>query len=332
MTQTEFENKLTMPKSLGIRDPSALFALCTKVKQTEGDIVFDASQLVFIDPLGLAVLGALLQPVSDRNISILWLGVDVASYMERMNFFSQCPILGVEIPDNARNDKSLSLVELTCVTSSIEIDVVADRLATALTGHLTHADPAEDIDMESGGNQYSRFKDPLNYALSELMENSLTHARRNDHRNSAVWVAAQYYGKNKNVRMAVVDNGCGMLSTLKNHAELTEQTHAAAILASLKPRVSCNRDGGLTDDQGNQGVGLTTSSKIAGSASGGLIITSGDGHIGTGSFCNQAPLQGDGYWNGVAISFSCQRHKLPAIRIPELLPPAIPSDYPITFN
>lgn len=332
MTQTEFENKLTMPKTLGTRDPSALFALCTKVKQTEGDIVFDASQLEFIDPLGLAVLGALLQPLRDRSISIHWLAVGVASYLERMNFFNQCPILGVEIPENARNDKRLSLVELTCITSSLEIDFIADQLATALTGHLTQADPAEEYDMDTGPNKYSRFKDPINYALSELMENSLTHAKRNDHRNAAVWVAAQYYEKSKIVRIAVVDNGCGMLSTLKNHAELTEQTHSAAILASLKPRVSCNRDGGLTDDQGNQGVGLTTSSRIAGSAAGGLIITSGNGHIGTGNFHNQPPLHGDGHWNGVAISFSCQRHLLPAIRVHELLPPAIPSDYPITFN
>jgi hypothetical protein len=212
MTQTEFENKLTMPKSLGTRDPSALFALCTKVKQTEGDIVFDASQLEFIDPLGLAVLGALLQPLLDRSISIHWLAVDVASYMERMNFFSQCPILGVEIPGNARNDKSLSLVELTCVTSSLEIDAVADQLATALTGHLTDANPAEEFDMNSGPNRFSRFKHPINYALSELMDNSLTHAKRNDHKNAAVWVAAQYYKNKQQVRIAVVDNGCGMLS------------------------------------------------------------------------------------------------------------------------
>jgi len=300
----------------------SLFSLCSKVRASDdANIELDASKVEFIDPQGLAVLGALLSPLKGRRISMPWMATNIAGYMNRMNFFEHCDIEDIEIPVWGRNNIPDKLVELTCVTTHTDSDEAANRLADAITGTLTNANPDAPYDLNTGKNQYDRFRYPIWYSLSELLENSLTHARQKANYHAAVWVAAQYYEKSGIVRMAVVDNGCGMLATLSGHPELPSKTHLSAISTALIPRVSCNRDGSLYLNQGNQGVGLTTTSRIARSARGWLVIASGDSLLHTNRPNDGGRLPGGGFWQGVSIGFHCRRADLPAVRVPALLPP-----------
>jgi hypothetical protein len=312
--------KFHLPYSVGSRDLPSLYSLCAEVRRcTDKEIELDGSRVQFVDPLGLTVLGALLSSKHDQRISMPWLPLNIAGYLDRMNFFKHCEIHDVEKPAWGRNDLRNKLVELTCIESHADSDKVANALADAITGTLTDANPNAAFDPNTGKNQYDRFRHPIFYALSELIENSLTHARQQGNVRAKVWVASQYYDSAGIVRMAVVDDGCGMLATLANHPRLPEQSHLAAIATALIPKVSCNRDGRLYNTQGNQGVGLTTTAKIAKSARGSLAIASGDSCIfsstGTG-----AVLAHGGHWQGVAIGFHCRRSKLAAVRLGELLP------------
>jgi len=311
--------ELILPVSLGTRNQDELYAIAGAVLRSQDkDIILDASRLEFIDPHGIAVLGALLSPLTDRNISMPWLSNNLAGYLARMDFFKHLEIGSVDIPDWARHPHPERLVELTCVTDSTVTDDLANRLADAITGRLTHAAPNDDLD-EDGKNQYLRFRYPLWYALSELLENAVTHARTHGHLRSNVWVAAQYYEKNKEVKMSVVDNGCGFLRTLGKEPELVEHTHLGAIRTALMERVSCNRNSPYIYGHGNQGVGLTTTMRIANEARGKLMIASGNAYLETAEM-RGSQLPNNGLWNGVAIAFSCRRHALPGINVRRLLP------------
>lgn len=320
-----------LPKNLGTRDLQSLYELAGLVSRTQDtDIVLDASRLEFIDPHGIAVLGALLSQFGDRRISMPWLSLNYAGYLQRMNFFDYCNVQDVEVPDWNRVEHPDKLVELTCITDSTVTEQVANRLADAITGKLTSSDPNEEVDDE-GRNAFSKFRYPLWYSLSELLENAVTHARMHGFTRANVWVAAQYYEGNKEVKMSVVDNGCGMLKTLSAHPALKEHTHLAAIRASLQERVSCNRDSPYILGHGNQGVGLTTTMRIANAAKGRLMIASGNSYLETGEMRGSGFPNG-GLWNGVAIAFSCRRHALPAINVRKLLPEIdVPLHAPISF-
>lgn len=311
--------KLKLPRTLGTRNHAGLFALAGEIARTnDAKIELDASELEFIDPHGLTVLGALLSPLKDRNIYMPWLRTEFAGYLDRMDFFKHCEICDVEIPDWQRHPHPESLVELTCVTDSTKTDEIANRLADAITGRLTSAAPDEEPDDE-GKNKYARFRYPLWYSLSELLENSVTHAKQHGYLQSNVWVAAQYYEKNKEVKMSVVDNGCGFLRSLYTTPELRDKTHANAIRTALKERVSCNRNSPYIYGHGNQGVGLTTTMRIANGARGKLMIASGNAYLET-EHMRDSLLPDEGLWNGVAIAFSCRRHALPGINVRRLLP------------
>lgn len=320
--------KLTLPKLIGIGNIAALFGICSQIKASTSDIELDCAQVRHFDPLGMTVLVSALEFITQSHrVSMLWLSVNIAQYLERMDFFARLKnIEGVEIPQGrARHDQAHSLMEITLLRSSDNAEEVTDRLANAVVGSMVGR-AAKPIDfLALPDTEFLQYYHPIRYSLSELVGNALTHARREGHFDASVWIASQYYkddgGK---VHLAVVDDGCGFLATLKHHAQVREQTHAAAIEAALKPRVSCNRDLGIVSTSENQGVGLTTTVLIAKKSGGSVHIVSGDtlyrdGSLGLRKRSDRVKAL-PGAWNGVAISAVLNRDQLPLIRIADLLP------------
>lgn len=266
----------------------------------------------FVDPLGIALLGATLQPlVGTREVRMDWLTTSLGSYLDRMEVLSACRIKGVESKSANRNGLADSLVELTRVERESEVDEAADRLATALIGRSSNG-------QTPGSAGADAFIHPLRYSLCELLLNALSHAKREGRGNAAVWVASQYYRTRNEVQLAVVDNGCGILATLKNSAKVVDKTHFGAIPVAFEPFVSCNPKLGMYGDTSNRGVGLTTTERIARAAKGHLILVSGDAGTRGGRYSFR--LRDGTQWNGVAISMTCRRDALPLVNIQDLLP------------
>lgn len=330
------EQDIRLPQFIGAKKLPELFHVCQQVRQSDGDIVLNGQDVQFIDPLGIAVLGALLEPIrAERRCRIEWLNVNVGTYIDRMDLISRCEIEGVISNCGVRHDRKDRLAELRCVRNAHEVDQAADSLATAIAGKLTPANPDESIDMETGRNKFDDFRYPLAYVLRELLLNSLTHARKEGRGDAAVWVAAQHYTPESEVQLAVVDNGCGILSTLQNSPAVKSKTHADAIHAALEPFVTCNPDIGLPGGTANQGVGLTTTRRIANAARGTLLIATGDTATRALSahHLTDIGLGPTGFWPGVAIQATFRRSDLPAINIPSLLPKiASDSDIELRFT
>lgn len=309
----EYEHAIRFPSTLSASDPDAIFDLCSQIATSTGDIALDATDLKFVDPLGLATLRATLEcQEEDREFQILWMDPKLISYLVRMDFFEGLNVEGIDV-QSGRNPQGEpdNCVELLRVTDTSQSEEIASRLVHAMTG--IKKDPSAAEEMEP-------YRRPLEYALKELLENALSHAKKDGNFGSSVWVACQHFAAPGTVRLAIVDNGCGFLATLKDHAKLREQTHGAAIQTALIERVSCNRGPHLayeTDSQ-NQGVGLTTTAKIASAAEGFLVIASGDAWFRTDAGI-EARLEKSS-WKGVAIAFTCKREMLPHIDISKLLP------------
>ncbi|MGP0151175.1 ATP-binding protein [Pseudomonas oryzihabitans] len=311
------EDAIFFPSSLSASEPSPLIAFCHSVlaKASEPHTILDASELRFIDPMGLAAFRAALETVDrqqpEKEYSVRWMRPDVTQYLLQMDFFQGLEVVGLDqlakelVPDDHKN-----CVELVCLDSG-NSEEVASRLVNAMTG----LDSEDECVVDA-----SRYRRPIEYALKELLENSLSHAKRHGRGNASVWVACQHFAENGTVRLAIVDNGCGFLKTLQGHAQLQAPTHLGAIEAALIERVSCNRGPLLsyeTDSQ-NQGVGLTTTARIAKAAGGTLVVASGNAWVNT---ANDVTWEmDDAQWDGVAIAFACQRDLLPSVSIPALLP------------
>ena len=301
MPVSEAAPLIVLPAFLSARACGETIAICQTIQDAEGDVSIDAAALRFADPFGLALLGATFQQLSawGQKVIVSHLRADVGAYLQRMDVFP-----GVELRDCApvgrrRHDRRDALVELTCITDRGAVGDAAQRLTSALIGAIPDLCLADAADEMSGLTRADRVGIPIGYVLSELLENSLTHARRAGYGAAQVWVAGQYYPTKNLFRLAVADNGCGFLATLREHPELRHQTHRDAILTAMKPRVSCNRDLGVREDTENQGVGLTMVVRIAQASGGKSLIVSGNGcHDPARSV---AGLPEGVSWQGVAI-------------------------------
>lgn len=304
------ENVISFPKSMSESDPCSVFRFCDEILSGDGVLILDASELMFIDPLGLAALKSVLERTTASKFHVRWMDQQIINYLVRMEFFAGLSVDGIDV-QKERNpqgepDRCVELVQVTEGQS----EEIASRLALAMIG--APGDRSEE-EMDS-------YRRPIEYALKELLENALSHAKREGNFGASVWVACQHFTSNGDVRLAIVDNGCGFLATLLRHDQLKEKNDVEAIRAALIARVSCNRgpSTGYDTDSQNQGVGLTTTARIAEAADGFLIVTSGTACLNTKT--------GDAFemeatpWKGVAISFHCNRDKLPQISISSLLP------------
>ena len=297
--------------------PSALDVIfvCQEVLATSGVVEIEAGRLQYVDPMGMAMLGACLDASrkQDGSIRVHHLSSRLSAYLQRMDVFTGLELVDCAANHGTRRDRSADLFELRQLCKHGEVGEVAHRLALAIIGEPAPDDAPDEM---SGYTRHDRLVEPLQYALNELLENALTHARRGN-QDACVWVASQYYRDKDIIRLGVVDNGCGFLATLAAHPRLQRKQHLDAILLALEPRISCNRDVGLQGDSVNQGVGLTTTCRIAEHAGGRMILASGNAMHSTSHYSKVNP---DAYWQGVAIAMEVKRSKLVDIRFRELLP------------
>jgi hypothetical protein len=312
--------RLVLPPFVSSRSVEAVALFCQRARDAEDDVEVDARRLKFVDPLGMAMLGASFFSLRESGtaVSVRGLPAEVGGYLQRMDVFEGVSLVGCAPQPGRRRNRADALLELTRLERTANAGNVAHRIANALVGAFRDVDPDEPPDEMTGYTRFERLMEPLQYALSELLENALTHARRHGHTTANVWVASQYYPSNGLVRLGVVDNGCGFLASLRGHPELHRETHLDAILTGLHPRVSCNRDLGIRGDSVNQGVGLTTVSRIAARAAGSLVIVSGDGLHDTAGRSRR--MGQPSYWQGVGIAMECRRNALNCVNFRELLP------------
>ena len=306
---------IVLPSHLSAPSALEVISVCQEVLATNDVVEIEAGRLQYVDPMGMAMLGACLDASRKQgdSIRVHHLSGKLSGYLQRMDVFTGVELVDCAANNATRQDRSADLLELRQLCVHSEVGEIAYLLANAIIGAQ---DPNEVPDEMTGFTAHERLVEPLQYALNELLENALTHARRGN-KEACVWVASQYYPSSDLIRLGVVDNGCGFLATLMAHPRLQRQQHLDAILLALEPRISCNRDVGLQGESVNQGVGLTTTCRIAEHAGGRMILASGNAMHSTSHYSKVNP---DAYWQGVAIAMEVKRSKLVGIRFRELLP------------
>lgn len=314
---------ILLPNYVSAQSAFDAMLVCQQILGNTDDYVeIDAKNLRFTDPFGIALLGSCFYEAKShgRNIRVYNLNSNLSGYLQRMDLFDGIELINCTPENGVRQNRGDSLLELTMLSNHSEVGNVSHRLAEAIIGRSGDIDPNEAEDEMTGFNLFSRLVEPLQYALNELLENSLTHACRSGNANASVWIASQYYRSNGKIRLGVVDNGCGFLESLRNHESLHNKRHLDAILLALQPRISCNRDLGLRSDTVNQGVGLTTSCRIVEHAGGRMVLISGNAMHDTFETSRES-ADDSCHWQGVGIAIECRRSRLADVRFRELLPP-----------
>ena len=273
----------------------------------------DCSALSFVDPMGLCVLKHWFCELKDRKvrINLINLPLPIESFLRRMDLLTDPEF--VIFPDRTslrkRRDMDGRLIELQRLDNQNDIGFAATRIAKTIVHNVPDISKNDDPDgMQPSVSE--KMEDILQYVFSEILLNSLDHGRKRNYHNSFATVAAQYYSVTNFLEVAVLDNGCGLLETLKHHQLMEgDISDSKAISIARKPRVSCNRDASLGLDTRNQGVGLTVSANIALAANGRCGIFSGRS---SHSFLpdDSENVTDIPYWQGTGVFFQFNKNQL----------------------
>lgn len=308
------------PKYLTGTSLKDVLIFCNQVAQDNNEeIICDAEQLKFVDPFGLCALVATKERITDKkkHIRIINISDDVGRYISRMDAFKTCKTEHVET--FTRHNQQASLFEVTRLDQASEIESVADRLAIAVVGQIPEMNFDEPADDMTGYTPSACLTKPMKYIFSELLENALTHGRRHGYSKSSVWMASQYYPKAGKIRLAVVDNGCGLLATLQRNPELTENTDIGAIKTALLPKVTCNPAFGINGVECvNQGIGLTIVKDIGERCAATMQFVTGNGSVQITPSHSTSNYIEHG-WRGTIINMVVSREKLKSINIHEVI-------------
>jgi anti-anti-sigma regulatory factor len=305
-----------LPDTLTPESVPFLASLDAIYQDGDAQITLDFSQVRFVSPFGLCLLAATLEWLEheERKVELAGVSSSVGGYLARMDCLQGAlaePFVG------PRNNRPEALVEVQVISKRGEADMASQKLAQAFVGRFPDVDQHGVPDEMTGLKPGEATEEALAYIFTELIDNSLTHGRKYGFPGAKVWVAAQYYPSKDQIRLAVVDNGCGLLRSLQDHPRLSDKTDVAAILLALQPRVSGNRDVGLMEDSHNQGVGLSVSSELAICAGGRMDIISGQGAV--KKLRNAVHSWVVPGWHGTAIEITVLRKQLDSVRVSDLI-------------
>lgn len=298
--------------------------ICQDIISANGGLVtLDAGYLCFIDPFSLSLLASAGEKHSKNggHVEIINLPGTLLTYLTRMDFLKLPWIKCDDFTHIGRNDQRGSLVELVSTNSTTNTDELATSLTQAILGQISDLDGDEEPDEMSGYTAKDKLSIPLCHTFSEIILNSVTHGHRHGYKNSTVWISAQYYARSDEILIGIVDNGCGILESLRTHPKLENKTDEAAILLALQPGISCNRDVGVFEDATNAGAGLTIVYRLARESLGSMLIASGGGVVSIVSKSdaitnNVAHLN----WQGTALGLKFKRSNLANVDFRNLMP------------
>lgn len=296
-----------------------VMAFCGEISADSADtIACDAAELQFVDPVGLCLLAATCHRLAKAGKKLRLENVSpaIVGYLARMDLFKAC---GIEYRENfTRRDRQTDLVEICVADKAAEGERLASKIVTALIGMTPGYDPHAKPDEMTGYQPQDYLLKPLHYLFSELLENALTHAKRAGYKGARAWVAAQYYPGRDKIRLAVVDDGCGLLGSLKRHSRLAVKSHEAAIRLAFEPRVTCNPDLEIRPNEtANQGIGLTVIREIVVQGRGVMRLVSGDTLLEmAGGREKTCPVTS---WQGVVLALEFKRDFLRQVNLGQII-------------
>lgn len=238
---------------------TGLVALLAGAKDSENNetIEIDFSKLQHITPTFLAAVAATVQRWERNGRQVVFDGLyrcSITGYLQRMDFLRQC---GIDLAEDfQRHDARGRFVPVRVVEHRVE--ELAKEIAECF------APGGEDYDHPNAG-----FYSFLFYSVTEMGNNIRQHS------GGKGFTAVQSSTSDGMVRLALADNGCGILRSFQR-VELPwskGMTDTDAILKAIEPRIS-SKTGPF-----NEGVGLTILSSVVEKMKGWLMVASGTGMV-----------------------------------------------------
>jgi hypothetical protein len=264
---------ITIPSRL---TPAELLPFSTQLRASDVDdsYLLDFRSVGHVEPFGMLFLAALIRQfvrsrrlLQGKNCTIRVENYANKKYASWMGLFKSFGLDHGNAPGEASG--SSTYIPLTRLTVSRIIGEARDEYVHH--GEIIEAE-ARRISQILTRNDSGNIAETLTYAVREIMRNVVEHGE-----SSHIWYAAQYWPTKSKVEVSILDEGIGLLPSLRRNPRLNVDSNKKAIFMALQPGISGvakelrRRSAG---DWVNSGYGLFMTSSLC-QIGGNFIICSG---------------------------------------------------------
>jgi len=243
------------------------------------DLVFDFSQVKWVEPFGMLLVASRIRRIVDacgRNgVSCYVKGHNRTQqshdYLAHMGFFQSTGINFGKVPGQAPGSQRYvpiteltrdSLVQDPAARFDMHIGETIERRASNLARVLAQSE--------------SNLRETLKYSIREIIRNGFEHSESDN-----IWVAAQCWPNSDKVEIAILDDGIGIKESLSHNPNLSIVADDVALSWAIKPgisgkthQVSLRRTRSQESEWDNSGYGLYITNALCRLA-GDFVIVSG---------------------------------------------------------
>ena len=265
---------IKIPESL---TPESVIEFSKEIYKTplDNDYLLDFSRLGHIEPFGMLMLSAVIRQF--KNSRKLKQGNDIKfraanfegkSYASWMGLFKS---FGLDHGnDVGQVSGNANYIPITRITSNRVVREASEKYVHH--GEVIERESARlaQVLTRTGVGQIT---ETLTYSIREIMRNVIEHSTA-----SHIWIAAQYWPQRRIVEIAILDEGIGILESLKRNPKHTFDNDEKALFMAVQPGISGvkKRKGRHPHgDWANSGYGLYMTSSLS-QKGGDFLICSGN--------------------------------------------------------
>lgn len=204
------------------------------------------------------------------------------------------------------------------VASQSEANAVANRMSQRIAEFIPAEDRAAMLQDRYGVRIHHAVQPALAHILSELLDNVFSHSRTVDHPSPTAWLVTQWYSEGDLVRVAVVDDGCGLLASLRAlHAP--PKNHFEATGLAFQPFVSSKNIPSMYAERRHMGLGLTVCRDICQRLDGCIYAISGNAWVANAGLPSEKRHKLEAAYQGTIVSLEFHRRAATTRTIQDIL-------------